>query len=67
MEELKTLIEIHEVAFNMASKQAGTGQSRTELWDIEQELSDRMEEVAENIGARLIGHVNPKIELIVLS
>jgi hypothetical protein len=67
MEELKTLIEIHEVAFNMASKQAGTGQSRTELWDIEQELSDRMEEVADNIGARLIGYVNPKIELIVLS
>jgi|TARA_R110000803_G_C11786433_1_gene297380 hypothetical protein len=66
MQELKTLINIHEVAFNMATKESGTGNPNTGLWDIEQELSDRMEEVASNIGALLVGHVNPKIELIVL-
>ena len=66
MKELKTLISIHEVAYNMAARASGTGHPETDLWDIEQELSDRMEEVASNIGARLVGHVNPEIELIVL-
>jgi hypothetical protein len=67
MEELRNLISIHEIAYNMAVEAAQTGRPTPELWDVEQELSDKMQEVAENLGVFLVGYVNPEIKLLVLS
>ena len=71
MEELRQLIAQHAEAFNNAIEaQKDTCYDHefvAQDWDREYVLDLAVQAQAERIGARLIGHVNPQIELIVLS
>ena len=57
MEELKSLITQHATAWDAAYK-SNSGLD----WDLEQQLSDRVDALADELGVRLRGHVNPNIE-----
>ncbi len=71
MKELKRLIAQHAEAFNNAIENQKDPRYDHEFvaqdWDKESDLDFAVQAQAEKIGVRLIGHVNPKIELIVLS
>jgi hypothetical protein len=71
MEELRQLIAQHAEAFNNAIEAQKDPCYDHEFvaqdWDRESVLDLAVQAQAERIGVRLIGHVNPQIELIVLS
>lgn len=71
MEELRQLIAQHAAAFNNAIEAQKDPyfchKSDAQNWDRESVLDFAVQAQAERIGVRLIGHVNPQIELIVLS
>lgn len=71
MKELKRLIALHAAAFNHAIEAQNDPRYDREFvaqdWDKESVLDFAVQAQAEKIGVRLIGHVNPKIELTVLS
>jgi hypothetical protein len=62
MKELKRLIAEHTSAWKAAK-----GTSDLALWDREKTTSTAVDTKASQIGVRLVGYVDPKIELIVLS
>ena len=71
MEELRQLIAQHAEAFNNAIEAQKDPYYDHEFvaqdWDREHVLDLAVQAQAERIGVRLIGHVNPQIEMIVLS
>ena len=71
MEELRQLIAQHAAAFNNAIEAQKDPhydhEFRAQDWDRESVLDFAVQAQAERIRVRLIGHVNPQIELIVLS
>jgi hypothetical protein len=71
MKVLRQLIAQHAAAFNNAVEAQKDPQYDHEFvaqdWDKESELDRAVQAQAEKIGVRLIGHVNPQIEHIVLS
>jgi hypothetical protein len=71
MKELRQLIAKHATAFNNAIENQKDPRYDHEFvaqdWDRESVLDLAVQTQAEKIGVRLIGHVNPEIELIVCS
>jgi hypothetical protein len=71
MKVLRQLIAQHAAAFNIAmDNQKDPLYDHSFVaqdWDRESVLDRAVQAQAEKIGVRLIGHVNPEVELIVLS
>ena len=71
MKKLRQLIAQHAAAFNDAIEAQKDPnfchKDDAQNWDRESVLDFAVQAQAEKIGVRLVGHVNPQIELIVLS